>query len=599
MTPEERILRGIPVSPGIAIGRAYLCASLGTIRTEQREVPLEEIETEIERFRAAVEESRRQLSKIRDQMAAELDPKYAEIYTAQMTLLEDEMLIGAAIEAVRTEKKNAEYVFARIINEYLEKLRDFSDGVLSARESDFVDVAVRVLNNLGNQPLQVRASFGPDTVLVGQDLLPSQTANLLRDHVVGLALEKGGPTSHTAIIAKATEIPTVVGVDGITKHVREGAPIIVDGLSGRVILFPSAETFREYSQRQADFLTLEKELEELRDLPCETLDGYSVFLRANIEFPEEIPHLMLHGAKGVGLFRTEFIFLNRSELPTAEEQEAIYRQVAEQVYPEPVVFRTLDVGGDKFFSAVPRPKELNPFMGLRAVRLCLKHPEIFRPQLRAMVRANHLGNARILVPMISGVEEFRQVKHEIRSVIEEVMSEGTHIDPNMEIGAMIEIPSAALLADELAQECDFFSIGTNDLIQYTLAVDRGNRSVSYLYEPLHLAVLRLLRHTMKAAEDAGVKVSVCGEVAADPLYALLLVGLGVHELSMSAVNVPIVKRVIRSVYLRETRELVARVFDEPTIESRKRVLKDFLEFLAKERGLPSAEISSASTAHLL
>jgi phosphotransferase system enzyme I (PtsI) len=263
-----------------------------------------------------------------------------------------------------------------------------------------------------------------------------------------------------------------------------------------------------------------------------------------------------------------------------------------------VIFRTLDVGGDKFFSAVSRPKELNPFMGLRAVRLCLKHPEIFHPQLRAMIRANFLGNVRILIPMISGVEEFRQVRSEIRVVMEQLKNEGIAVDSSMEIGAMVEIPSAAITADQLARECDFFSIGTNDLIQYTLAVDRGNRSVAYLYEPLNLAVLRLLRTTMKAAEDAGIKVCVCGEVAADPLYALLLVGLGVHELSMSAVSVPAVKRVIRAVYLRETKELVEKVFQQPTISSRKQVLREFLNYLISENRVSASDILTTATSHL-
>ncbi|MCX7624611.1 MAG: phosphoenolpyruvate--protein phosphotransferase, partial [Candidatus Sumerlaeaceae bacterium] len=468
----------------------------------------------------------------------------------------------------------------------------------SGRDTDFQDVALRVIGHLGRQQHAVHARFGPDTILVATDLLPSQTANLLKDHVVGLALEKGGPTSHTAIIAKATEIPTVVGVSGVTGAVKEGAPLIVDGITGKVIVFPSSKTYNEYLIRQREFEALVKELEEFRDLPAETTDGYCVLLRANIEFPEEVSHVALHGARGIGLFRTEFVFLNREHLPTEEEQYSIYKEVAERVFPETVVFRTLDVGGDKFFAASQRPRELNPFMGLRAVRLCLKHPEIFHPQLRAMLRANSLGNAKILIPMISGVEEFLQVKEEIYAVIDQLRAEGFDIDRNISVGAMVETPSAAILADELARECSFFSIGTNDLIQYTLAVDRGNRSVAYLYEPLHGAVLRLIKMTIKAAEDAGISVSVCGEVAADPLYALLLVGMGVYELSMSAVNVPTVKQVIRAVSLSELRRLVDDVFNAPTIAARREVLRDFLEFLVRERNIPQGEILSSAITHL-
>lgn len=598
MIPEEKILYGIPVSPGIAIGRAYLCASLGTLRTEQREVPVSEIENEVQRFLAAVEQSKQELLKLREQVARDLDEKHAEIYTPQLAILDDATLIESCVQAIRTEQKNAEYIFARYMNEFLRLLNNVGDAYFSGRETDFQDVAFRVIGHLERQQANVHARFGPDTVLVATDLLPSQTANLLKDQVVGLALEKGGPTSHTAIIAKATEIPTVVGVSGVTEAVKEGAPIIVDGISGKVIVFPSAETYNDYLLRQQEFDALVRELDEFRELPAETTDGYSVVLRANIEFPQEVSHIALHGAKGVGLFRTEFIFLNREHLPTEEEQYAIYKEVAERVFPDTVVFRTLDVGGDKFFAASQRPRELNPFMGLRAVRLCLKHPEIFHPQLRAMLRANSLGNAKILIPMISGVEEFLQVKAEVYAVIDQLRAEGFDIDQNISIGAMVETPSAAILADELARECSFFSIGTNDLIQYTLAVDRGNRSVAYLYEPLHAAVLRLIKTTIKAAEDAGISVSVCGEVAADPLYALLLVGMGVYELSMSAVNVPAVKQVIRAVSLCELRRLVDDVLNAPTILARKAVLRDFVNFLVRERNIPAGEILSSTIAHL-
>ncbi len=598
MIPEEKILRGIPVSPGIAVGRAYLCASLGSIRTQAKEINPDEVELEVERFLRAVELSRQQIAALREKMAQALDEKHAEIYTPQLAVLEDVELIDATVELIRAEKKNAEYLFARRINEYLAMLRQLDNEYFSGREADLRDVALRVLRNLNEQAVSVHSAFAPDTILVGTDLLPSQTENLLREHVIGLALEKGGPTSHTAIIAKATEIPAVVGVEGIMDVVKEGAPLIVDGISGKVIVFPTDETFRAYARKQAEFDALERELEEIRELPSETLEGYSVVLRANIEFPDEVSHVKLHGAQGVGLFRTEFLFLNRSDLPSEEEQYRVYKEVAERVYPHPVTFRTLDVGGDKFFGASSRPQELNPFMGLRAVRLCLKHPEIFRPQLRAILRANSLGNAKILFPMISGVDELRRVKAILAEVMEELRQEGYQGCNNIEIGAMVEIPSAAILADELAAECDFFSIGTNDLIQYTLAVDRGNRSVAYLYQPLHLAVLRLIKNIVKAAEDAAIRVSVCGEAAADPLYALLLVGLGVHELSMSAVNVPAVKRAIRAVTLKETRELVEAALSESGIERRKIVLREFMERLIREGRLPAEEMLTLSASYL-
>ncbi len=599
MTPEEKIFQGIAVSPGIAIGRVALCAHLGPVRAEQREIPPEEVENEVARFLKAVEESRAQIEKIRSQVAAALHPSHAEIYTAQLMFLSDQELVDATVADIRTEQKNADYLFARRVERFLESLAAFEDPFFHGRDSDFRDAAHRVLANLKEQPPTTRVHFGPETVLVAHDLAPSQAANLLRENVIALALERGGATSHTAIMAKAIEIPAVVGLHGITSAVQDGAPIIVDGLAGKVILYPSQETFLHYSRRQGEFIELEQQLEKLRELPCETVDGYSVVLRANLEFPNEVPHVILHGAKGVGLFRTEFVFLNRESPPTEEEQYALYRQVAEGVYPETVVFRTLDLGGDKLASVVQHQRELNPFMGQRAIRICLQNPNLFRTQLRAICRASSLGNAQILIPMVSGIEEMRAVRRHLEEVKAELAAENIPFDPQIPLGAMIEIPSAAVTADILARECDFFSIGTNDLIQYTLAVDRGNELVAYLYQPLHPAILRLLKMTVSAAEDAGIRVSVCGETAADPMMALLFVGMGVQELSMSSVNVPAVKQVIRAVSLSEAKLLAEEILSESSTAQTTAVMKKWLDKLTREERIPAGELFTASYTHIL
>lgn len=574
MTTQERVLEGIPVSPGIAIGRAHIVHRPGTVSAEPRDLKSEEeIEREIARFDIAVQRSREQLAKIRQQVSDALDEKHADIYAAQTMFLEDDDLIQSTKTAIRKEKKSADFLFNRKISEVINVLTQVDDEFFRSRDSDILDIANRVTNNLS---LDLEGEYAPPTpgsVLVAHDLAPSQTTPLIKDHVLGLVLEKGGPTSHTAIMAKALEIPAVVGVPLVANMIPQGAKVIVDGLTGRVVVNPSAATLARYNRELKSFSQLEKELSALKDKPAETKDGYFLDLRANIEIPEEIDHIAQHGAQGIGLFRTEFTFMNRSEQLTEEEQFELYKMVAEKAKPNHVVFRTLDIGGDKFLSKVEVSPELNPYMGQRAVRLCLQHPEIFGPQLRAILRASAFGNVRILIPMISGVEELLAVKRHVQRAKQELRARKQAFDNDIQIGAMIEVPSAAIVADILARHCDFFSIGSNDLIQYSLAVDRGNESVAYLYEPLHPAILRLLRNIVVAGHKHGIPVCVCGEIAANPMMAVILMGMGVDELSMSSVSVPPVKKIVRSIRLQEAKSLAEEILLQTSIDSAKRLVQ--------------------------
>lgn len=586
MTLHERIFEGIAVSPGIAIGKAHVANRDATLQAEARPLEPEEVEGEVERFLQAVSVARTQLLRIHDQVADALDEKHAGIYMAQSLMLDDQELIKATTNDIRRERINPEFAFSRRLNDYIEIMQRFDDDILKARDSDIMDVGLRVLRTLLNpdaEPREVVLEAG--SVLVAHDLPPSGATALLQQRVSALVLEKGGPTSHTAIMAKALEIPAVVGAPSVTKFLEDGITVIVDGISGRVITNPSTETLQRYQREQTEYEEYERNLGTLADLPGETQDGYMVSLRANIELPEETDCIRSHGARGVGLFRTEFLFLNRDVPPSEEEQFEIYRTVAERVKPDSVVVRTIDVGGDKFFSKLGFPNEMNPFMGQRAIRLCLQHPEIFRTQLRAMLRASAFGRVRILIPMISGIEEFLEVKKHLRALKHELRAAHIPFDPRIELGAMIEIPSAAVVADMLAREADFFSIGTNDLIQYSLAVDRGNENVAYLYEPFHPAILRLLKTIITAGHEGGIPVSVCGEMAGDPMSAVILLGMGVDELSMSAVSVPAVKKLLRSIKLSEAKQLVEETLLQSTIEGVKKIIWRRLRSYVKQHKL--------------
>jgi phosphotransferase system enzyme I (PtsI) len=557
---SPRVFRGIAVSPGIAIGKVQV-VEVRRLRVKREPLDDARLPQELSRLKQAVEVSRRQILEIQDRIAKEIGLHYARIFDAHLLILEDRWLMERACAIIQEQRVNVEFAVQEVLDPVRQALSRVEDGYLRERRTDVDDIEDRLVRNLLGQRggFHVEEMRG-DAIVFAHDLRPSDTAQLHRDTVLGLVTETGGRTSHTAIIARSLEIPAVVGVEAICAQVRNHETVILDGIEGMVILSPDLEALTRYHARKQQFECVGLALHKLGPLPGETQDGYRLRVTANIEFPEELSAVREHGGEGVGLYRTEFLYLNRPDLPAEEEHFAVYRAVAAEMHPRPTVIRTLDFGGDKLASAIQLAAEENPSLGLRAIRLCLHRPDMFRTQLRAILRASVFGTLRIMYPMISGVAELRQANAILEDVKAELRRDGIPFDAEIQVGAMIEIPSAAVIADLLAREVDFFSVGTNDLIQYALAIDRINEQVAYLYEPLHPAVLRMLRTIVSAAHNEGIWISMCGEMAADPLHSLLLIGLGFDELSMNPGSILLMKRIIRSVTYGQAAEVAQRVF---------------------------------------
>jgi phosphotransferase system enzyme I (PtsI) len=553
----EKLYRGIAVSAGICRGKILVLDRAQHVITK-RQLAEQQINLEVGRFEKALVKTRQQISEVQRKLTKTMGAKEGDIFEAHLLMLEDRMLVDEVIRTIREQKVNAESAFHEVSERYAAALAAVDDEYLRERATDMRDLTSRVLDNLLEVKSQLNLNkISEPCILVGHDLSPSTTAQLDKKMVLGFATDIGGKTSHTAIIARSLGIPAVVGLKTASEEFETGDYALLDGYNGTVIVNPTDQTLFEYGQLSRIKASLEEKLLEIQKQPAVTLDGKIIHLSANIEDQNDVEAVVANGAEGVGLFRTEFLFISRDSLPTEEDQYKVYRQVAAALKPHPVIIRTLDLGGDKFASHLQLAQEMNPFLGWRAIRFCLAQPELFRTQLRAILRASADGNVKMMYPMISGLDELNQANAIVEKCKAELRAEKIPFDENMEIGAMVEIPSAALIAETLAKRLKFFSVGSNDLIQYTLAADRTNEKVSHLYEPTHPAIMRLIKMTVDAAHANGVWVGVCGEIAGDPVLAPLLIGLGVDELSAAPTVVPQVKYIVRRLKLTEAQELGA------------------------------------------
>ncbi len=549
---------GIPASPGIAIGPAYVLRRERLIIPEHHVRP-DQVESEVERLRAGFAETRGRLEEIREGMQS--TGLVGSIFDAQFLFLEDPTLLEQATQNVREHQLNAEWALQRELRRLEAIFEGMADPYIRGRSSDVGFVVRRVLQVLMGREPEGLGNAPSGVIVVAEDLSPAEVAQVTRDGIAGIATEAGSRTSHVTIMARSLEIPAVVGGGhDLLDSVADGVTLIVDGRTGRIIVDPGPDTIAEYRKQLSDFRALTRELLRYVDLPAETTDGVSVATLANIDQSDEIPDALRYGAEGVGLFRTEFLFMNRPDLPSEDEQLASYREILEAVAPHSAVIRTLDLGGEKVPSGLELAEEPNPALGLRGVRMSVHRPELFKVQLRALLRASAYGKLKILVPMVSGLSEVEFARSALAEARRELLDEGVAIDPNVPLGAMIETPAAAMIADLIAPQVDFLSIGTNDLVQYTLAVDRTNEQVAYLYEPLHPAHLRMIRRVVRAGRRAGIVVGMCGEMAGDPLNCWILLALGIGELSMASFSVPLLKKILRDSTAAEARDLLSRIW---------------------------------------
>lgn len=562
---EDTILVGIAAAPGLAISRSYL-VNRDRMTVVERRISPQEIEPEIVAFKNAVEKSKTQLLEIKELANNKELVEHLYIIDTHLLILQDELLIGETVNLIHDELINAEGALTRVLKKLRQVFDKISDEYLRERYSDIDSIGERLIRNLLGEAHESLAEIHEKVIVVAHDLSPADTVQIDKDKVLGFVTNLGGRTSHTAILARSLGIPAVVGLETVTALVPDGVPMIIDGSSGTVVLNPSHETFVDYLQKKQEYDYQETELLKFKNLPAETQDGFALALRSNIDFVDEIVQAREHGAHGIGLFRTEFMFMSGEAPPTEDEQYKIYRSAVEKMTPYPVTIRTLDVGGDKFVPEFNLSDEVNPAMGLRAIRFSLKEVNLFRTQLRAILRAAVFGPVRVMFPMISGVAEVRACKQFLERERQELLSANIPCGNEVEVGIMIETPAAVLIADLLAKEVDFFSVGTNDLIQYCLAIDRGNEHVAYLYEPMHPAVLQALIRVCQAAKTAGITVGMCGEMAGEDLYSLVLIAIGFDELSMNAPNISRVKRIMRQVSYSEVQEILEKLLQLSTAD---------------------------------
>jgi len=540
------IYKGIAGSEGIAAGRAYVYKN-EQAEIDKASISAESITVELNRLDEGIRNSKAQLEELKVRVAAELDEGKAQIFEAHMMMLEDPEFVDAIKTAIKTDLANAAYAVLKTADFYISIFENIEDAYMRERAADIKDISSRLIRNIAGVSLQGLSGIGAPVIVVAHDLTPSDTALMNKHLVLGFTTDIGGGTSHTAIMARSLGIPAVLGMGDISRKISDGDYVIIDGLEGLVIINPDNEQQAEYKQKIREYREYRENLENQAYLPAVTIDGRRVEIAGNIGTPEDIDSVRTNGGDGVGLFRTEFLYMNRNALPTEEEQYDEYRKAAVGLEGKPIIIRTLDIGGDKKLSYLPLPEEMNPFLGWRAIRICLERKDIFKTQLRAILRASISGNILIMFPMISGVGEVREAKKVLEEAKTELRSENIRFDENIKVGIMVEIPSAAMTADVIAKEVDFFSIGTNDLCQYSLAVDRMNPKVSKLYQPLHPGILRLIKNVIDESHKHGKFTGMCGEMAGSIEACVILLGLGLDEFSMSAVSIPVIKNIVRKI----------------------------------------------------
>ena len=579
LTTENIKLSGIAVSPGIVIGKARIVDRSKQKIIYQYLINESEINREVERFKEALALTKEQIFSLKNRMSDRIK-EHSFILDSHLMIVDDNMVSDATINIILEEKINAEWALKKSV----QKIRQLFDQIdyeyIRDRINDVENVVERILRNLSGKEQESLSKINERVIIVANDLTPGDTSELNTSMVMGFITDVGGKTSHTAIMAQSLKIPAVLGLEKATSSIEDGDLLIVDGYKGEIIINPDDETIIIYQEKAIYYDNYISSILRLSHLPSETVDGHRLAVKANIEFLEEVVSAKDSGAEGIGLYRTEFLYLRNKGIPDEEELFEDYKQVAELLAPSPVTIRTLDIGGDKIFPSIKPATEANPALGLRAIRFCLKEQEVFKSQLRAILRASSHGNIRVMFPMISGVQEFLEARGILTQVMTDLDKEKIPYDKGIEVGAMIEIPSAVIIADILAESADFFSIGTNDLIQYTLAIDRSNENVAYMYDPFHPAVIRMIMQTVKAAKKADIEVSLCGEMASDPYCLPILLGMGINELSLTAAGIPLLKKIIRSLSKEEAEKDLANILKFKTsTEIRKYILEKTKEHL--------------------
>ena len=565
LVTENIKLDGIAVSPGIVIGKARMVDRSKQKIIYQYLINESEISREVERFKRALELTKDQILSLKNHMSDRIK-EHSFILDAHLMIVEDNMISDATVNIILEEKINAEWALKKSIQKIRQLFNQIDYEYIRDRIKDVENVAERILRNLSGKEQESLSKINERVIVVAHDLSPADTSELNTSMVMGFITDVGGKTSHTAIMAQSLKIPAVLGLEKATGSIEDGKLLILDGYKGEVIINPDDDTIISYQEKAIYYENYISGILRLSHLPSETVDGYRMAVKANIEFLEEVVSAKDSGAEGIGLYRTEFLYLRNKGIPAENELFEDYKQVAELMAPSPVTIRTLDIGGDKIFPNKKPLTEANPALGLRAIRFCLKEQEIFKSQLRAILRASAHGNIRVMFPMISGIQEFVEAREILTLVMSDLDKENTPYDRDIKVGVMIEIPSAVVVADILAESADFFSIGTNDLIQYTLAIDRSNENVAYMYEPYHPAVIRMIMQIVKAAKNAGIEVSLCGEMASDPFCLPILLGIGIDELSLTAAGIPLLKKLIRSLSKEEAEKDLANILKLKTSE---------------------------------